>query len=411
MLDLQAMPTNRLYYDDSFLTEFDAQVLRCEQAPDNASPAWRVTLDSTAFYPNSGGQPADKGKLGNAAVLDVEDQGDEIAHILDRAVPIGPIHGVIEWPRRFDHMQQHSAQHLLSAILQEGYRLPTVSFHLGSEVSTIDVRGEEPPAGALEEAEWIVNETIFENRPVSVRYGTAEELAEVGVRKQVDRTGTLRAIEIEGIEVQPCGGTHVRGTGQIGMLLLRRVTKIRQDWRIEFLAGGRAARAARKDYQLLRGAADSLKCAIEDMLPSVDRALADRDARFKSLNAATERLAAAEAKQALEETPIGPDGLRIIARVIEGVEPIYLAKFATRLAHEERTIAILTRKECGHLAFAQHASSGKAMNDLLEKVVKKIGGKGGGTRDFARGALADPSHAAHAIEYAVALLTEVQALS
>lgn len=404
MLDLQAMPTSRLYYDDSFLTGFDAQVLSSEPVPDRLPGSWRVVLDSTAFYPNSGGQPADRGKLGDAAVLDVEDHGNEIVHVVDRPLPLGPVHGVIDWPRRFDHMQQHSAQHLFSAILHEAYRLPTVSFHLGTELSTVDVKGDEPPAPALEEAEWIVNEAIFEDRTVSVRYGTAGELAQIGVRKEVDRSGILRAIEIEGIEVQPCGGTHVRGTGQIGIFLIRRVTKIRQDWRIEFLAGGRAARAARSDYQQLRHASDSLKCATEDVVSSVERALTDRDARFKSLNATTERLAAAEARQALEESAIGPGGLRIVARVVEGVEPIYLARFAARLAQEEKTIAILARKECGHLAFAQHPSSGKAMNDLLAKVLAAIGGKGGGTRDFARGGLTDPSQAGHAIEYAVTLL-------
>jgi alanyl-tRNA synthetase len=403
------MNTRRLYYDDSFLRTFAAQVLNCEQVVSSEPPAWQVTLDQTAFYPSSGGQPCDTGLLGEAAVLDVQDRGDAILHTLDHPLTLGTVTGAIDWERRFDHMQQHTGQHLLSAILQGRFALPTVSFHLGSEVSTIDVRGAEPLPAVLEAAERAVNDMIFEDRQVIVRYGTAEELTQQGVRKQVEREGILRAIEIEGVEVQPCGGTHVQRTGQIGMLLLRRATKIRQDWRIEFVCGARAARAARADYQRLRHAAERLKCAAEDIVPSAERVLAERDAQFKSLSALTERLAETEARLALLDVPAGPGGLRVIARVLEGVELVYLAIFATQLALAERTIAVLARKECGHLAFAQHPGSNKDMNALLKQVLEQLGGKGGGTRDFARGALANAAQSERAVQLAESLLSQVQA--
>src|SRR5215813_3640121 len=234
------MKTKRIYYDDAFAREFEAQVVRCEGVVGSETQNWRVVLDQTAFYPASGGQPNDWGWLGEARVLDVVDQGDEIVHLVDQPVA-GRAIGKVDWRRRFDHMQQHTGQHLLSAVMQERFELPTVSFHLGEEICTIDLRGAEPTPDTLVEAERVANRIVFEDRAVNVRYGNLEELRTLGVRKEVDREGILRAIEIEGVEVQPCGGTHVARTGQIGMILLRRCTKIRQDWRLEFLCGGRAA--------------------------------------------------------------------------------------------------------------------------------------------------------------------------
>src|SRR5437016_10263794 len=294
------MATRRLYYDDAFETEFTARVISSEPAlipsvPVAQAPAWEVVLDRTAFYPASGGQPHDLGKLGDANVVDVRDAEDGILHIVDRPVKLGEVKGCINWPRRFDHMQQHTGQHLLSAMFQERYGRSTVSFHLGSEVCTIDLRGPEPTEEILEGAERAANQIIFEDRAVTIRFGTAGELSRLGVRKEVDREGMLRAIEIEGVELQPCGGTHVRSTGQIGIVLARRCTRIRQDWRVEFVCGGRAERAALRDFQLLRQVAEKLSCAPEDVVSSASRALAERDANFKKIRALLERLADAEA--------------------------------------------------------------------------------------------------------------------
>ena len=241
------MTTRRLYYDDAYEKEFEARVVYCEVLPPNLSAGitgtvWGLMLDRTAFYPTSGGQPNDLGKIGDANVLDVRDEGDEILHLVDRKPSDPNVNCCIHWPRRFDHMQQHTGQHLLSAMFQERFGLPTVSFHLGEELCTIDLRGPEPTEKILEGAERAANQVAFENRPVNVRYGTADQLSQVGVRKEVDRSGILRAIEIEAADLQPCGGTHVKSTGQIGMVLVRRCTKVRQDWRVEFVCGGRAER-------------------------------------------------------------------------------------------------------------------------------------------------------------------------
>ena len=211
--------TERLYYEDSFLREFEAEVLSCEAVrPEGIRGAenarWQVVLDRTAFYPTSGGQPHDTGTLGGAAVVEVLERDDKtVAHLTDKQVPTGPVRGAVDWERRFDHMQQHTGQHLLSAAFLELFNFPTVSFHLGREVSTIDLAAPGLDARLMEQAERRANGIIFEDRAVRVSFGTAEQLAEAGVRKAVEREGILRAIEIEGFDRQPCGGTHVARTG------------------------------------------------------------------------------------------------------------------------------------------------------------------------------------------------------
>ncbi|MGB2592610.1 MAG: alanyl-tRNA editing protein [Candidatus Acidiferrum sp.] len=403
------MTTRRLYYDDSFEREFTARVTYCEPLPPDVNsgitaPALKLILDRTAFYPTSGGQPHDLGKIGDANVLDVRDVGDEIMHVVDRRPGSPDVQCCINWPRRFDHMQQHTGQHLLSAMFQERFGRPTVSFHLGTEVSTIDLRGPEPTGEILEGAERATNKSIFEDRPVTVRYGTAEDLAKLGVRKEVDRSGILRAIEIEGADLQPCGGTHVKSTGQIGTLLLRRVTKMRQDWRVEFVCGARAETAAREDFVRLRAAAEKLGCTPEEISPAVEKVLTERDANFKRTRALLQRLAEIEAAQAVQEAAANSDGLRIVQRVFEDVEAEFLGFFATEVAKSDKSIALLARTGCGHMLFAQNPSAGKDMSALLKQVLAKAGGKGGGTRDFARGRLDDASQAAKAIELAASLL-------
>ncbi len=407
------MKTHRIYYDDAFEKEFSARVLYCELRPPdvNAGITAQVlglVLDRTAFYPTSGGQPHDLGKIGDANVLDVRDDGDEIIHIVDQRPGSPDVLGCINWPRRFDHMQQHSGQHLLSAMFQERYGRPTVSFHLGADLCTIDLRGPEPSDEILEGAERAANKVIFEDRPVTVRYGTAEDLAELGVRKEVDRAGILRAIEIEGADLQPCGGTHVKTTGQIGTLFVRRCTKMRQDWRVEFVCGERAERVARQDFHRLRATAEKLSCALEDLVPAAERAVSERDVHFKRTRALLQRLAEVEAAQAVQDAAPNADGLRIVQRVFDGVEAEFLGYFATEVAKNEKLIALLARLGCGHVFFAQHPTAAKDMNALLKQVLAKVGGKGGGTRDFARGKLNVDTQAEEALALARELLSGKQ---
>ncbi len=352
------METRRLYYDDSYQRDFSAQVLSCEPEAYGATPAWNVVLDCTALYPTSGGQPHDLGKLGDANVLDVRDEGEDVVHIVDRELPLGSVRGCVDWARRFDHMQEHTGQHLLSAMFQERYGRPTVSFHLGNDFCTIDLRGPEPTEEILEGAERASNQVISEDRPINVRYGTAEQFAEMGVRKEVQRAGILRAIEIEGADLQPCGGTHLKSTAQIGIVLVRDCTKMRQDWRVEFVCGLRAARVSRHDFKLLHRAAEELGCAPEDVPASVQRAITERDQHFKNMRTLLLRVAEADAAAALRSAKVEGNRIRVIAQVFgEGNQPEYLNGFATEIAKSEKTVALLGMSAEGNLLFCSRAAA------------------------------------------------------
>jgi alanyl-tRNA synthetase len=302
-------------------------------------------------------------------------------------------------------MQQHTGQHLLSAMFQERFGLPTVSFHLGAEMCSIDLRGPQPTDEILEGAERAANRIVFEDRAVTVRYETQAQLAALRVRKEVEREGILRAIEIEGTDLQPCGGTHVNRTGQIGAVLVRRCTKIRQDWRVEFVCGERARSRARHDFVLVQRAAENLGCASEELPSATARALQERDSNYKNGRLLSQRLAAAEATLAVESTPVDEgNGLRVVARLVEGVQPEFMGAFAAELAKKDGFVALLARPESGELFFSQHPGVGRDMAELLKRVLEKAGGKGGGTRDAARGKLADARKAGEAITRAVGLL-------
>jgi alanyl-tRNA synthetase len=405
------MTTRRLYYDDAFQDNFTAQVLSCKPLADplagQDATCWGVLLDQTHLYPTSGGQPNDLGKLGEAKVLDVRDvENDDILHVVDRPVPTGIVDGCIDWPRRFDHMQQHTGQHLLSAVFQERFGLPTVSFHLGESASTIDLRGPQPSAQILEGAARAANAIVFEDREITVRYGTAEQFAQMGVRKQVERAGTLRAIEIAGIDLQPCGGTHVRRTGQIGTILLRGCSKIRQDWRVEFLCGSRAEATARKDADLLARVAGQLKCAPQDVEGSVERLLQEREVATRSLKSLLPRVADADAATRLQSIAASGDGEVAVVEVLQNVGTEYLQFYATALTRSEKVVALLAVQETGALLFAQHPTVGSDMNAVLRGVFDQLGGKGGGTKDFARGALADHAKASAALAVAQSMLKQ-----
>jgi alanyl-tRNA synthetase len=398
------MATRRLYYDDSFQDNFTAQVLSCVPLVDGEDsgfgPRWGVILDQTLLYPTSGGQPNDLGKLGEAEVVDVREQEDRILHVLDRPVPEGRIDGCIHWPRRFDHMQQHTGQHLLSAVFQERFGLITVSFRLGEIVSTIDLKGPQPSPLILEGAGRAANAVIFEDREITVRYGTAEEFAGQGVRKQVDRKGVLRAIEIAGIDLQPCGGTHLRHTGQLGLILIRGCTKIRQDWRVEFVCGGRAEKAARQDADLIALLSAALECAAQDLPAAVERLIREREEWAKQIKTLLPRIAESEAAALLAAAPRRADGIRLVAEAVQNVVPDYLKHLATALARTDGTVALLSDTQTGNVVFAQHPSAAKDMNELLKKLFEQVPGKGGGSKDFARGALAPGSNVAAAMELA-----------
>ena len=344
--------TERLYYRDSFLREFDAQVISCEKEGD----CWKVVLDRTAFYPTSGGQPHDTGKLGDVPVIEVADAEHKVVHYASAEVPVGPVHGVIDWPRRIDHMQQHTGQHLLSAAFIELFGFQTVSFHLGKETSTIDLDTPAVIPKQPEEAERRVNEVIFEDKPVVIRFGTAEELIEAGIRKKVEREGILRAIEVEGFDRQPCGGTHLERTGQAGLLLIRKLERRRDQCRVDFVCGFRALAAARNDFSTLTQAASLLSCGLGEVPAVLGKLIEDRRVQHGAVKGLEEGLAEHEARKLLASQP-STGALRVISSALEEATPSYLGLLAAKLVAEANVVALLASRASGHVVFAQTKST------------------------------------------------------
>ena len=390
--------SERLYYRDSFLRDFDAQVISCEKAQGEGakeeSPSWWVTLQETAFYPTSGGQPHDTGRLGDAAVVDVFEREDgTVVHVTDRELTPGPVRGTVDWPRRFDHMQQHSGSHVLTAAFLSLFNIPPVSFHMGKTLSTLDVATSSISAEQLENIERFVNEIIFEDRPIHVRYGTGADLATLGVRKESEREGILRAVEIEGVDIQACGGTHVCRTGQIGMILVRRMKKVRENWRVEFVCGQRARRVARTDFTLLEDISQRLTCGPDTIHAGITRIINERNAgnrmgqRYLTESAALQ----AQVLLAKEREQHEADPPRVVTGVLADADNEYLRTVVTNIITEPGVVALLGSESNGMIVMARSEGVSVDMNALLREAVKPCGGKGGGTKEFAQGSVPEGS--------------------
>ena len=422
--------TERLYYHDSYLKEFDATVVSSERVNDMDGERWRVVLDRTAFYPTSGGQPHDLGTLGGARVVEVVEAEaldgpnvtePHVVHYTSAELPAGPVRGRVDWARRFDHMQQHTAQHLLSAAFIELFKLQTVSFHLGEEICTIDLKTQNVTQAQLDEAERRTNAIIFEDRVVEIRFGTAEELATEGVRKQVEREGVLRAIRVEGFDFQPCGGTHLARTGQAGLVLIRGMERRRDAVRVEFVAGGRALAAARRDFGRLTEAATILTCGLPEVPTVVSKLAEERRERQSALKKMEDRLADFEAAKLLSGPPspnfvsgsplpggsmAGAGGARIVTSSVEDGAASYLALLASKTVARGSTISpviVVLTGAGGHVTLAQTKGGPHHMAVALRKVLETYPGKGGGAKDFAQATL---TNAAPATDFLTGFLAE-----
>jgi alanyl-tRNA synthetase len=391
--------THRLYYNDSFLYDFTAHVVDTRELQREGNQStWAVKLDQTAFYPSSGGQPYDLGIMSTqsrsgialeTAVEDVfEDEDGEIWHRLSKVLPPGAeIRGVIDAERRRDHMQQHTGQHLLSGAFIQLLNAKTVSFHLGEQISTIDLEIAALSHDELAKVERLANEIIAEDRPIQVRYATREQALEMGVRKLPEREGEIRLIEIHDFDLNACGGTHARSTGQIGGLLLRRTEKVKQGMRIEFVCGIRAAATARRDFELLTQSAALYPCAPADLVANISKQREEGRQSQKRESRALEELAELKAEQLLRETKQSADGRRIITQVFAERDAAFIKLLAQKLTRSTMgVIALLgSTQNAPTLVFARSADLSPDVGTLLRELTTQSGGRGGGGKDFAQG--------------------------
>ncbi|HYL36560.1 MAG TPA: alanyl-tRNA editing protein [Bryobacteraceae bacterium] len=369
--------TERLYYDQSYLTAFRARVV-------DASPERRrIYLDRTAFYPASGGQPFDTGQLGGVSVIEVVDEEQRIAHILDAPLAETEVAGVIHWDRRFDNMQQHTGQHLLSAVLIELFDAPTVSFHLGAESSTIDV-GRALDAAQIRETERRANQIVFENRPVTIAYQNSSE--DLELRKPSAREGLVRIVSIQDLDRSACGGTHVRATGEIGPILIRKLDRIRGNLRIEFLCGLRSTGRARADFEALSAIARSFSAPLDETPALVDsqrEQLLETERVRRRL--ATE-LAQARGRELYAATAAGGNGLRAVERRVESLSDDLRAE-AQSFTSGLRSVFLAVADQPPAILLAASSDSGVHAGELLKKVVTQAGGRGGGSASMAQGSV------------------------
>jgi alanyl-tRNA synthetase len=369
--------TDRLYYNDGYLTEFRARVI--EASPDLR----RVYLDRTAFYPTSGGQPFDIGTLGGVRVNEVVDEDTRVAHILDAPLPDTEVSGSIDWHRRFDHMQQHTGQHLLSAVLIELFDAPTVSFHLGTESSNIEVSGLLEPE-EIRKAEQRANRIVYENRPVEVSFRDSSE--DLGLRKPTDREGVVRIVSIHNLDRSACGGTHVRATGEIGSLLIRKQEKIRGNVRIEFLCGMRAVKRARADFEALSTIGRSFSAMLDDTPGLVAAQLEKLHESDRIRRRLSSELAQARGRELYGQTTAGPDGIRKIRQRVDSLSEDVRAE-AQSFTAGEKSVFLALASNPPSVLLAASKDSGINAGQALKEALAKAGGRGGGSPTMAQGSL------------------------
>ncbi len=388
--------TERLYYSDSFLYDFDAEVVDVVPAS-AAEPRTALILNRSAFYPTSGGQIFDTGWLTSsdsddkAAVMEVTEMNDgTIHHLVDRGEPFrrgSRVHGSIDRERRRDHMQQHSGQHVLSAAFVRLFDIPTVSFHMGDEYCSIDLDTASLTPEQVEQAERAANDIMLEDRPVEIRFVSQEEARGLGLRKlpPADR-GQLRLIDIRDFDLSACGGTHVRSTGQIGCILLRKTEKVRQGIRVEFVCGQRAVRTARRDYESLSESAGLFSTHLWDVPQQIRKIQEEGKSARRQGQELLDELAEQHAFHLLSETP-AEHGRKLVQRVFADRELAYVKLLAQKLTRRDSNVIALLGITVGQPSMVAAASAGSAfdMGALLKASLQKHGGRGGGSKDMAQG--------------------------
>jgi alanyl-tRNA synthetase len=370
--------TKRLYYEDCYLTKFNANIIRL------ANGGTTAYFDRSAFYPASGGQPGDLGICNGVDVLDVVDEEAGVAHHLAAPIEIGPAICEINWTRRYDHMQQHTGQHLLSAVFLDLFGFETLSFHMGSHVSTIELSCPELTQRQIDEAEEKAAQLIREARPVRISFSSAAEVE--GLRRASSREGELRIIEIEGVDRSACGGTHVRSTAELGLILTRRQEKLRGHIRLEFVCGSRALRQARSDFRLLNEMARQAGSPIERLsshVQSVRERLAQAE---KDRSRLALELAQYNGRARWEQTPVAADGTRRLHLEVPSLDE-ETRGFARSFVESGAAALLLSCVNPPSFLLACSGDSGVNAGAALKAVLQSRGGRGGGSPVFAQGSV------------------------
>jgi len=379
--------TQRLYYNDSHLTEFEARVV--DVTPRTSGWA-TVTLDRTAFYPTGGGQPGDTGSLNGARVVEcIDGQDSEVLHVIHGDAPqIGDIvKGRINWERRLDHIQQHTGQHILSQAFIELYKAETHGFRVMAEVSEIDVALDNPTDERIDKAVEVSNRIIWEDRSVQARQVKSDEAARLNLRKGPTRDGDVRLIEIEGFDLTPCGGTHAHRTGEVGIVAVRHWERAKGMTRIEFVAGNRALADYNLANRTARHVAAQFSVGRDDAPSSVAHLFEENKLLLRRVRNLEEVTSLHEAKELLGYATETKDGKRLISQVFEGRDPESLKRLASTLTKHPGTIVLLgsNYEDAARLVFARSIDVDVDMHVLIRDACVLLEGRGGGRPEMAQG--------------------------
>jgi alanyl-tRNA synthetase len=369
--DMVAEKTKRLYFENPYQIEFDAHVI--QRLVHEKNPA--VILDKTCFYPEGGGQPADKGTLGGVPVVHVLEHEDQIIHVLEKDVSSDTLRGEIDWNIRFDHMQQHAGQHILSQCFVQLFDAATRSFHLGEETSTLEIDMRNMSDQEAERVEKCANDVVFQNKEIKSCFYRDEEIERVRLRRPTQKTGDIRVVEVSDFDQTACGGTHPQNTGEIGTIKILRWDKIRDNVRLEFLCGNRALKDYARKHRDLKNLANSLTVDDREVVVSFEKIQSDLKAQKRLNRKMQEKIIQHEADDVRQKA-----GGKIIKRIFSERSQDEIRLLALLLIREGEFVTLfgLKMEERVHVFLACTESLGLDMRELASIVSPLIEGKGGG---------------------------------
>lgn len=380
------MSTLKLYYENSYIKDFMATITKITPFTNDR---WAITLDRTAFYPESGGQPSDQGFLNGIPVIDVQEDGGEILHIVESQPTTSSVQGNINWERRFDHMQQHSGQHILSGAFYTVLNTNTVSFHLGSDSSQIDLDISTLTPENLQAVETAANEIIFSNRTIHTHWVNPKTLHQFPLRKLPAKDFTeIRLVAIADFDYSACCGTHVTTTGEIGLIKIRSWERKNNGIRIDFVCGWRGLADYQQKHIIVQQLASCLSLPISNIIQGVEKQLLKTESVTKELTLLKQevyRNLAAALYQEGETMGV----YKIIVYTLTNALPNEVSNLAKEFANNPSTIALIAginpKQTKIHLVFSASSDSTIHMSQELKKILPLIDGKGGGTMQSAQG--------------------------
>ncbi|MBW3495013.1 DHHA1 domain-containing protein [Bacillus sp. FDAARGOS_1420] len=374
----------KLYYIDAYQQTFTTKVIKQEH---DTEGNLYVVLNETAFYPTGGGQPHDTGTLNGIPVSNVEEVNGEIRHFIIEQLHTEEVEGKIDWERRFDHMQQHTAQHILSAAFWDHFNIPTIGFHLGKETITIDLETANLSTETVEKAAQIANQIVFENHPIRIKWMNLEEAKAFPLRKEPTMTENIRVVIIENYDYNGCGGTHPKHTGEVGPIQVLGWERNKGGIRLTFIAGWRSLKLMGQHQQILTDVSKQLNSSETDIPVKVAQLLTSQKENEKAVQAMNEKLLFVEANELLQQ-PLEIHGGILISKVFTNRPMQEIAKLSAIITEQqEHAITYFVIENEGKLQCI--LACGKAvtldMNTLLKDALPSIEGKGGGNKKSARG--------------------------